>query len=137
AADKLLDYAIPQRLRATMRIGQRVRVPLGRNNKPARGYVISIHETSTYPKIKTLGGIEDERWLVPPKVMELALWMSRYYVSPLGTVIDSIIPSAVKKKIGLGYSQVVSLAQPREKVQETLEKTRAPKRRAILARLLL
>ena len=51
-------------------------------------------------------------------------------------VIESIIPAAVKKKIGIGYSQMISLAQPREAVQAILEKTRAPKRRAILARLL-
>jgi primosomal protein N' (replication factor Y) len=51
-------------------------------------------------------------------------------------VIDNIIPSAVKKKIGIGYSQIVRLAKSREEIQTTLEKTKAPKRRAILARLL-
>ena len=70
--------------------------------------------------------IDDERVLIPPKLMQLALWMSRYYVAPLGTVLESVIPSAVKKKVGVGYSQVVSLARPREAVQEVLEKTRAP-----------
>ena len=72
----------------------------------------------------------------PGPLMELARWMSRYYCAPLGTVIDSIIPAAVKKKIGLGYTNQVRLAQPREQIQAILEKTRAPKRRAILARLL-
>jgi primosomal protein N' (replication factor Y) len=135
--DKLLDYAIPSRLRASLHVGQVVKVPLGRKNKPARGYVVSIHPTTTYPRIKNLATIEDERVLVPPGLMTLALWMSRYYVSPLGTVLESVIPAAVKKRIGLGYSQVVRLAQPRETIQQTLEKTRAPKRRAVLARLLL
>jgi hypothetical protein len=66
-----------------------------RKNKPARGYVVSIHPTTEYPKIKPLGGIEDDRVLVPPTLMELARWMSRYYVTPLGTVIDSVIPAAL------------------------------------------
>jgi primosomal protein N' (replication factor Y) len=135
--DKLLDYSIPPKLRNHLRVGQVVKVPLGRSNKTTRGYVINIHETCTYPKIKPLSSIDDERVLIPPPLMKLALWMSRYYVAPLGTVLESVIPSAVKKRIGLGYSQMVRLAQPRERIQELLEKTKAPKRRAVLARLLL
>ncbi|MEA2733650.1 MAG: hypothetical protein QOE14_101, partial [Humisphaera sp.] len=135
--DRLLDYSIPEKLRHALHVGQMVKVPLGRKNRTTRGYVISIHPETNYPKIKPLAGIEDERVLIPPTLMQLALWMSRYYVAPLGTVIDSVIPAAVKKKIGLGYSQIVRLAQPREVVQAAMEKTKAPKRRAVLARLLL
>jgi primosomal protein N' (replication factor Y) len=135
--DRLLDYSIPPKLAHKLRIGQVVKVPLGRKNRTTRGYVIDIHPTTTYPKIKPIAGIDDERVLIPPGLMKLALWMSRYYVTPLGTVLESVIPSAVKKRIGLGYSRMVRVAQPREKLQEMLEKTKAPKRRAILARLLL
>jgi primosomal protein N' (replication factor Y) len=134
--DKALDYAIPPRLLPLIKVGQRVKVPLGRRNRPTAGYVIAIREHSDYPKIKRLLGIDDDRVLVPPRLMELARWMSRYYCTPLGTVIDSIVPSAVKKKIGVGYAQHVTLAKPRDAIQDILEKTRAPKRRAILARLL-
>src|SRR5205085_208768 len=116
--------------------GQRVRVPLGRNNRPAHGFVVYLRDTSTYPKIKDLLGIDDERVLLNKKLMELARWMGRYYCTPLGVVIENIIPSAVKKKVGLGYSQIVTLAKTRAVIQEMLEKTKAAKRRAILARLL-
>src|SRR5688500_3206861 len=134
--DRLLDYAIPPKFRHALRVGQVVRVPLGRKNRTTRGYVVSIHPESDYPKIKPLSGIDDERVLVPPRLMQLALWMSRYYVAPLGTVLESVIPSAVKKKVGIGYSQIVRLAKPPEELQAILEKTKAAKRRAIIARLL-
>src|SRR4051812_1327665 len=136
SVDKELDYATPPRLVPVLRVGQRVRVPLGRGIKPAKGYVVGIRPTTTYPKIKRLTAIDDERVLVLPKLMELARWMSRYYCAPLGTVLDSIIPAAVKKKIGVGYSQMVSLIQPADVTQTALEKTKAPKRREVLARLL-
>src|SRR5687768_5623108 len=136
SVDKVLDYAIPSRLVPLLRVGQRVKVPLGRNNRPSRGYVVSIHNETTYPRIKNLAGVEDERVLVGERMMELARWMSRYYVAPLATVIESIVPSAVKKKTGMGYSQIVSLALGRDETQAILEKTKARKRRAILARLL-
>jgi len=134
--DKLLDYSIPARLLEHLAVGQRVKVPLGKRNHPAFGYVISIHPTTSYPKIKPLMGIDDPRVLVDRPLMELARWMSRYYCAPLGTVIDSVIPSAVKRKIGVGSVQMVKLNQPRQQVQELIEKTKAPKRRAVLARLL-
>src|SRR4051812_36105629 len=59
--DKRLDSASPPRLVHELAVGQRVRVPLGRNNRIAYGYVVSIHGTTTYPKIKPLCGIDDER----------------------------------------------------------------------------
>jgi primosomal protein N' (replication factor Y) len=136
SVDRALDYSIPPRLVPSLRVGQRVRVPLGRNNKPALGYVVAIRPTSSYPRIKPLTAIDDDRALVAGPLLELARWMSRYYVAPLGVVIDNIIPAAVKKKIGIGYSQMVRLAQSREQTQTLLETTRAPKRRAVLARLL-
>lgn len=135
--DRLLDYAIPACLRSSLQVGQRVRVPLGRSNKPTFGWVVYVRDHSDYPKIKDLLAIDDQRVLIGPRLMELARWMSRYYVAPLGTVLENVIPSAVKKKIGVGYAQMVRLAQDRAQVHEILEKTRAPKRRAILARLLL
>jgi primosomal protein N' (replication factor Y) len=134
--DRVLDYSIPPRLLTTLRVGQRVVVPLGRNNRATRGYVVSIHNATDYPKIKPVRAIDDERVLIDGRLMELARWMSRYYVAPMGSVIETMVPGAVKRKIGIGYSQIVRAAQPREKLQELLERTRAPKRRAILARLL-
>ena len=83
--DRLLDYSIPKSLQPSLRVGQRVRVPLGRKNRTARGYVVSIHPSSDYPKIKPLSGIEDERVLFPPKLMELA----RRRRQELKTEIDS------------------------------------------------
>ena len=87
-------------------------------------------------RLKPVKDVADERVLVDGKLMDLARWISRYYVAPLGTVLESVIPSAVKKRTGLGYSQMVRLSMGRDAVQEVLERTKAPKRRAILARLL-
>jgi len=135
--DRVLDYSIPKRLLNTLLVGQHVKVPLGRKNRLVRGFVVSIHPTTTHPKVKDVAAIEDERVLVDERLMRLARWMSRYYCTPLGMVIETIIPAAVKKRIGIGYAQQVRLAKDRAQVQAILEKTRAPKRRAILARLLL
>ncbi len=134
--DKLLDYSIPSKLVTRIFVGQRVKVPLGKRNRPVMAYVVAIKEGSDYPRVKDLIEIEDERVLVTPGLLELARWMSRYYCAPLGTVLESVIPAAVKKRIGMGYVQMVRLNKTREEVQELFEKNKAKKRRAILARLL-
>ncbi len=135
--DRVLDYAIPPAFVHCLRVGQRVKVPLGRGNKPVHGYVVSIHTAATTSaKIKPLRTIEDDRVLLTESLLQLIRWMSRYYCCPLGMVIESVIPASVKKKTGLTYTRMVRLTQPHENIQAMLDKTRAPKRRAILARLL-
>ena len=62
--------------------------------------------------------------------------MARYYCCALGLVLESMIPGAVKKKIGVGYTQKVRSAKTKDELQALLESTKARKRRAILARLL-
>src|SRR5215217_7023233 len=67
--DKVLDYHVPAGLVEDLAVGQRVRVPLGRNNRPQHGYVISIQSSTEYPKVKPILAIEDQRILLPPKMM--------------------------------------------------------------------
>lgn len=134
--DRVFDYAIPVRLRGRVQVGMRVRFPLGRGNRAKRGWVVALKSSSDVPGLKNLLGIDDERVLVAPSVMELARWIGRYYCAPLGVVLESVIPAAVKKKIGIGYSNIVRLAKEPGSIQEALEKTKSPKRRAVLARLL-
>jgi primosomal protein N' (replication factor Y) len=135
--DRVLDYRVGPELAGQIQVGQRVRVPLGRNNRPAHGYVVSIHPVAEHPKTKLILAIEDCRALLSGKMLELARWISRYYVTPLGTVLQSAVPSAVKKKKGLGHKKMARLIVPRQQAQSILEKTRAAKRRAILSRLLM
>jgi primosomal protein N' (replication factor Y) (superfamily II helicase) len=134
--DRVLDYSIPERLVGRVHVGMRVRVPLGKKNRPVRGWVVSVHPTTGHDKIKNLLGIDDERVLVSPSVMQLAQWIASYYATPLGVVLESVIPAAVKKKIGIGYSSIVRPAKEAVEIQAALETAKSRKRRAVLARLL-
>jgi primosomal protein N' (replication factor Y) len=136
--DRLLDYIVPKSLRNAIAIGQRVRVPLGRNDKVAFGYVTKLQDFTDHDraKLKPIGAIADSRALVSGKMMELALWISRYYFTPLGLVLENLIPSAVKKHVGVRTVRMVrSLKTPAE-LQQLLEETKPKKRRAVLARLM-
>src|SRR5882757_5797455 len=73
--DKLLDYSIPDRLITRLMVGQRVKVPLGKQNRPCSGYVVALRDFTTYPRVKPVLAIEDERVLVTPGLLELSRWM--------------------------------------------------------------
>jgi primosomal protein N' (replication factor Y) (superfamily II helicase) len=134
--DSLLDYAVSKTLAGSIDVGQRVRVPLGRSNKPAFGYVVAVKRDAPVEKLKSILAIVDARSLVNEKLMRLALWVSSYYLTPLGMVLENLIPSAVKKRIGVKSIKLVRAALDRAKLQTLAEGAKAPKRRAILGRLL-
>jgi len=60
-------------------VGDRVVVPLGRGDKPAEGFVVEIGVTPSFDPskikpIKARTGVG-----LPPTLIELAQWLSRYY----------------------------------------------------------
>ena len=89
---------------APVAVGRRVEVPLGRGNKPAAGIVIAaggaeLLDGFSAAKVKSI--TRDTGAGLPPRLVELARWMSGYYVCPLGMVLAAMLPAAVKKRTGL------------------------------------
>lgn len=136
-----LTYAIPEHL-ADITVGERVIVPLGRNDKPAGGYVLDIsaepEEGVKRENIKPLLRRDTKSARFPPSLLELAKWISNYYCAPLGVTIASILPSAVKKNIGTATRTMIDLGEPlplgeklpakQRALLETLAKTPANER---------
>ncbi len=135
AIDRDLDYSIPAKFVKDLAVGQRVRVPLGRGNKAAFGYVVQLRDHSDYKTLKALEGVDDSRTLIIPEILELARWMSRYYCTPLGTVLESVIPSAVKKRVGVRTQWIVRPGTQAD-LAIALAKVKNSKRRAILQSLI-
>jgi primosomal protein N' (replication factor Y) len=85
-------------------IGRRVEIPLGRGDKPSAGIVIraggeELLEGFPAKRVKSI--LRDTGTGLPPRLVELAQWMATYYVCPLGMVLGSMLPAAVKKRTGL------------------------------------
>ncbi len=138
AVDRALDYVVPQALVREIAQGQRVKVPLGRGNKLVFGFVTKVKSATSFDpkKVKPIEQIVDPRELVTGPLMEMALWLSRYYFSPLGIVLDAMVPSGVKKRTGLSRVRYVKPVLSHEKLTELLAQIKAPRRRAVVARLL-
>lgn len=123
-ADSLFDYLLPEAL-GTARPGQRVRVPFGRSNKLSEAFVVEAedpadpadadkwHKARAF-KLKSAKQILDLQPLLDPQLLDLARWISQYYVCPLGQVLAAMVPAAVKKDAGVKKQRSVFLSQQTE-----------------------
>ncbi len=101
------DYSIPAELESNVKPGVRIEVPLGRGNRKMTGYCIDVigpfHELagSVNPgKLKPVERVVDTTPLISTALLELANWISQYYVCELGIVIETIIPTGVRNDAG-------------------------------------
>ncbi|MFK7734601.1 MAG: primosomal protein N' [Pirellulaceae bacterium] len=95
------DYRIPDEFAAEVRIGMRLKVPLGRGNREMVGYCIAVEMVPRSPDaLKPISAVMDSEPLCTARVLELMQWMSRYYVAPLGQVFEAAIPAGVRSLAG-------------------------------------
>ena len=123
--DRTFTYAVPEKMRAVIRPGQRVLVPFGKGNRMVTGWVISGQEQTTLAEVKAVTEILDPTPLLTDDLLDLAFWISRYYVCPLGQVFEAILPAAVKHNAGFKTVQVVVRTdKPESDVDRILSKQR-------------
>jgi len=135
AADTEFDYLVPDEL-WPIEAGQRVETPFGRKNKLEAGFCVaadvppeeSFAAHGRGRKLKKVSKVIDKEPLVDAELMELARWISSYYVCPLGQVLAAMVPGAVKKGAGAKTQKYVYLA---EGVDENIRKLRGKKQKQI------
>jgi primosomal protein N' (replication factor Y) len=97
ALDRSLHYCVPAQLAGRIAAGSRVKVELGK--RVAQGIVLSVG--SALPQlpqnvtIRPIRDVIDEQPVIPADLLELCLWMSRYYFYPIGEVFDLVVPFRV------------------------------------------
>src|SRR3989338_931707 len=93
----VFDYSIPEELRDTISIGDRVTMPFGK--KRVDGIVTAIKNSASekIPHTKNIISIYGERLLVPYQI-ELAFWMAQYYFQSPASVFNAILPKIPKRK---------------------------------------
>ncbi len=94
-----LTYAIPSSLDDLV-VGERVEAPLGRGNALSEGFVVDVDVAPDLDpaRIKPIARRTGAR--LPASLVELARWMAGYYFCPLGMVLTSMLPAAVKRGTG-------------------------------------
>ena len=94
--DKLLHYRVPETLRGAVGVGSLVRVPVLRSHR--LGIVGEIGEPVGFPldRLKSISQVVHPFPALPPDLLQLARWISAYYAAGLDTVIEAMLPGAVR-----------------------------------------
>lgn len=92
-------YLLPSEL-GELSVGERVRIPLGRGNRPVSGVVVGIDVDPPEGLTSVKPVLGREGTALGPELVELAIWLGRYYCCPLGMVLATMLPAAVKKGTG-------------------------------------
>ena len=136
AADAEFDYAVPDEF-WPIEVGRRVEVPFGRKDKLEVGFCVeadippdqSFTARGRGRKLKKVFKLMDKEPLLDFQLMELARWISGYYVCPLGQVLAAMVPGAVKRGAGVKRQKYVYVA---EGVDEVIKQLRGKKQKQIV-----
>jgi primosomal protein N' (replication factor Y) len=92
---KTFTYEVPAGLKAEVSPGKRVLVPFGR--RILTGLVLGPAQTlPSHTAILPLRQVLDGEISLPEKSLRLLLWVSRYYLEPIGEVMKAAFPAGVQ-----------------------------------------
>ena len=118
AIDKPYSYAIPQGLAVS--VGQRVRIPFGRGNKPAEGIVLAVEEGEE-DGLKTIEATLDDGPVLSQIQLQLAAFLRERYFATFYDCLRAMLPA------GLWFQtrQTFSLTADRSWKEKTIRKAHA------------
>jgi len=143
SAPRICQVAVPSPLRRhfdylappspfALKPGMRLRVPFGRRS--VTGILLALAEESPVPpaRLKTVLEVLDSEPLIPEELFALLQWAAEYYHHPLGDVLHSALPVALRQGAPATASglEVWSLtSEGRARLRDTFK--RAPRRQKI------
>jgi primosomal protein N' (replication factor Y) len=124
--DKVLHYKVPDSMAAAAAVGSLVRVPVGRTLR--LGVIGGFGPPSDFPvdRLKPLSQVVYPFPALTPDLLELARWMAGYYAAPLDSVIEAMIPAAVRRGARIKEARFLSVARQASKEELAALAHKAP-----------
>ncbi|MFQ5665913.1 MAG: primosomal protein N' [Candidatus Binatia bacterium] len=120
-----LDYVVDERLRASVRPGVRVLVPLG--TRRAVGIVTDLAAASARPRLKQVLTVLDPEPLLDGSLLRLCRWMADYYSSSVAEAVSAALPGRLRIRIertarlnGTPLGERSTLTQPEQALVQWL-----------------
>jgi primosomal protein N' (replication factor Y) len=130
--DRALDYGLNEKQAQIIKKGMLVEVPV--RGFIRRGYIYAIKDQADFPRILPLSNVLSDMDLITEELFELALWIAKYYYSPLGQVFKSILPGSVRRHVQHKEQLFVMRGKTREQLRGICEELRRsnPSQAAVL-----
>jgi primosomal protein N' (replication factor Y) (superfamily II helicase) len=116
---KPLDYVIPPELIPSVIPGVWVEVPL--RQRTSRGYVVTVKQSSEIASPLPISAVLSDGPVITEDLFRLGLWMASYYATPIERVLKTMLPSGVRKSIGVKRQYLISRAKTRDELVSLLE----------------
>jgi primosomal protein N' (replication factor Y) (superfamily II helicase) len=100
-------YAVPASLDGEPLVGRRMVVPFGKRAMIGVGLAES-NTPPDVPRIREIAELMDSLPALPPKLIELGHWISRYYVAPIGETFRAMLPP----EIAFRHDRAYTLTEP-------------------------
>ena len=94
---RIYSYAVPLDLAERIRPGVGVQVPFGRAGRLTEGWCVRVTQQAWEHTLKPIASVTREEPILNPPLLELALWISRYYACAPGLVLEAMAPAAVRQ----------------------------------------
>jgi primosomal protein N' (replication factor Y) len=88
-------YAVPASCNGEELVGRRVLVPFRNRAMIGVGLAVSTRAPAT-KRIKEIAELLDRVPALPPKLIELGQWISRYYLAPIGEAFRAMLPPEIE-----------------------------------------
>ncbi|MBO3064477.1 primosomal protein N' [Staphylococcus shinii] len=100
SVDFTFDYIIPLRLQSMIQVGMRVIVPFG--PRTIQGYVMKVTDKPDgnidTAKLKEIKEIQDIKPELTEELIQLTEWYNNYFVTKRISMLEVMLPSAIKAK---------------------------------------
>ena len=97
----IFDYHLPQETQTDFKLGQLVEVPFGRQS--VQGIIIDFPERPAVTQTKAIRKILDPTPVVTSEQIELAQYISRETLSPLGVTLQAMVPAGLSVQADILY----------------------------------
>lgn len=123
AVDRTFDYIANDEIK----IGMRVKVPFGKGNRSAIGFVVKLKENSDYKNLKSIAEKIDETPLISEEAVRLAEYVKKTCICSMQTALKLMFPPHTSVK----YEYIIKLVpaeynndeltMTQKKIMETLK----------------
>lgn len=110
-----LDYGVLDEHAGIVQEGSLVQVPL--RGVLQTGIVVQVQDESKIKRVLPIKKVLSNEPLMTAKLFELAVWMGRYYQTPLSKVLKLFFPKSVRKNMGHKEQLAVSRLKTKEEIR--------------------
>ncbi len=100
--DQAFTYRVPESLSERVAPGMRAVVPV--QKRVETGYVVAVHASSTFPRIRSLIDLPDSRPVFSEDMLDLCRWLADYYCCSWGEALHCAVPAGLHIRSKMRYT---------------------------------